>query len=169
MRTEKPTNAPTGSPTYGDTISPTNSPTASPCLGVVCPVGEVCVDGVCVGEGTLRFTLTWDVNGDLDLNVVPPPPCAEIYFNNRESCGGKLDVDDTTTTGPENIFWLSAYPPGDYIVCAESYTSFVANANFIIKVVVNGALTNTFTGNRGGVTDRSVPCTSEIGFVVTIS
>ena len=126
--------------------------------GRVCATNAACVSGVCVGQGSLRFTLTWSVNGDLDLHV--RPPCGtEIYYGNRTACGGTLDRDDTTTRGPENIYWNSAYTPGRYYVCPEAYTSAVANATWTLVVVRNGVEVARRTGVRGR-TDGNIACTA---------
>jgi uncharacterized protein YfaP (DUF2135 family) len=93
----------------------------------------------------------------MDLHVLPP--CGtEIYYGSRTACGGTLDRDDTTATGPENINWVGTFNPGRYYVCAESFTSAVANATYTVTVVVNGSTVRTVTGTRGGVTDSNRAC-----------
>ncbi len=88
--------------------------------GNVCAAGQACANGVCVGNGLLRITMVWSVPGDMDLHVVPP--CGqEISFLATNRCGGQLDRDDTTTTGPENVFWAAAPASGTYLVCAVPY------------------------------------------------
>ncbi|MBL8604802.1 MAG: hypothetical protein JNK72_22940 [Myxococcales bacterium] len=125
--------------------------------GRACATNQACVAGVCVGQGSLRFTLTWDTNGDMDLHVLPP--CGtEIYYGRLSACGGTLDRDDTSVRGPENVFWNSSYTPGRYYVCAESYSSAVSRANYTLTVVRNGVTVRTVTGNRGGVTDGNRAC-----------
>lgn len=106
-----------------------------------------CVNGVCVGRGALNFTLTWDVSGDLDLHVVTPRG-SEIYFSNRTGDGGQLDHDDTTGTGPENIFWKSNAPKGTYRVCVNPY-SLQNDTSFDVKVTGAGGLFKHFSGDRG--------------------
>lgn len=59
----------------------------------------------CPGEWetvtALRFTLTWSVNGDMDLRVLPP--CGtEIFYGRTAACGGQLDRDDVSARGPES-------------------------------------------------------------------
>ncbi|MEZ4390403.1 MAG: hypothetical protein R3A48_04845 [Polyangiales bacterium] len=125
--------------------------------GRACSTGSTCVSGVCVGQGSLRFTLTWDTNGDMDLHVLPP--CGtEIYYGRTSACGGTLDVDNTSSRGPENIFWSGSYTPGRYYVCAEAFSSTVSRANYVLTVVRNGVTVRTVTGNRGGVTDGNRAC-----------
>jgi len=124
--------------------------------GRVCGPSQACVSGVCVGQGSLRFTLTWNVSGDMDLHVLPP--CGtEIYYGRLSACGGSLDRDDTSLRGPENIFWASNFTPGRYYVCPEAFTSAVANATWTLTVVRDGVTVTTRTGVRGR-TDGNVVC-----------
>jgi hypothetical protein len=89
--------------------------------GNVCPGGQACANGVCVGDGQLRITMVWSLAGDVDLHVVPP--CgAEISYRATVQCGGQLDRDDTSGTGPENVFWSGAPASGTYLVCATPYS-----------------------------------------------
>jgi len=116
------------------------------------------VSGVCIGSGSLRFTLTWDRNGDMDLHVMPP--CGtEIYFGRTVACGGTLDRDDTSGRGPENVNWPGTFTPGTYYACAEAYSSAVAAANFTLVAVRGGVTIRTVNGRRG-VTDGSRVCNS---------
>ena len=50
------------------------------------------------------------------------------------------------------------YAPGLYYVCAESYTSAVANAVYTLVIVRNGVEVHRSTGTRGGVTDGNRAC-----------
>ncbi len=81
----------------------------------------------------LRFTLTWDRPGDVDLHVVTPGG-REIYYGARTQDGGNLDRDDTTATGPENVFWAASPPSGTYLVCVVPF-SISAATNFTLSVV----------------------------------
>ena len=135
--------------------------------GRACGTSQACSNGVCVGQGTLRFTLTWDRAGDMDLHI--RPPCGtEIYYGNTSACGGTLDVDDTSRTGPENIFWSGAAASGRYYVCPESYTSDVANANYTLVVVRDGVEIRRVTGTRGGRTDGNTACGAGFPGVITL-
>ena len=85
-----------------------------------CAAGQTCFEGVCVGEGGLRFSLTWDQDTDLDL-FVRMPDGTEISFIFPNRGGGMLDVDDCfgdcrIPGGPhvENIFFGDAPPRGTY-------------------------------------------------------
>ncbi|MFO0604471.1 MAG: hypothetical protein U0324_14920 [Polyangiales bacterium] len=134
--------------------------------GRACGAGQACVNSTCVGQGQLRFTLTWDTNGDMDLHLLPP--CGtEIYYSRTSACGGTLDVDNTSGRGPENIYWSSAYTPGTYQVCPEAYTSAVANANYTLTVVRGGTTVHTSSGRRGR-TDGNAACSGSFPGVVTL-
>lgn len=85
-----------------------------------CSAAQRCVNGACVGDGLFRATLTWNLPGDLDLHVVTPSGTVINYLS-RTGGGGSLDRDDTTGTGPENVFWTTAPPVGDYVVCVIPY------------------------------------------------
>ncbi|MBL8604803.1 MAG: hypothetical protein JNK72_22945 [Myxococcales bacterium] len=133
--------------------------------GRACGTNQACVAGVCVGQGSLRFTLTWDRAGDMDLHLLPP--CGtEIYYGRLMACGGTLDRDDTSATGPENIFWSSSYTPGQYVVCPEAYNSAAQSANWTLVVVRNGVEVARRTGVRNRVDGNTVCSTSFPGAIV---
>jgi len=101
-----------------------------------CAAGQACVEGVCVGSGELRFSLVWDHPGDVDLHVRTPLG-NEIYYGSLSADGGTLDHDDTSGTGPENIFWGGAPPAGTYLVC-------------VVPFRVDAAVSWTLTIDDGG-------------------
>ena len=123
-----------------------------------CAADEACANGVCVGNGQLRITMTWNVRGDMDLHVVPP--CGtEIYYGRLTACGGTLDVDScpaqspagTTDpcTGPENVFWPSTPANGTYHVCANNWALSSA-VTFRVTVTRGTTVIRTWTGSRSG-------------------
>ncbi len=147
----------------------TTCPTGQPrCGGVCCAAGEACAANICVGNGQLRFTLTWDVMADLDLHVVPP--CGtEIYYGRLSSCGGTLDRDSCPAlratdgadrcNGPENIFWPSAPASGTYLVCVNPWQmNSGSTARWTLNVYRGTMLIRTFTGTRNSSTSY-VRCT----------
>jgi uncharacterized protein YfaP (DUF2135 family) len=102
----------------------------------------------------------------MDLHVVPP--CGtEIYYGNTSACGGTQDHDDTSGTGPENIYWSSTAPSGRFLVCPEAYTSAAAGATWTLDVVRGGSTVYHSTGTRG-TADGYVPCSAGFPGVVTL-
>jgi hypothetical protein len=117
-----------------------------------CGAGQTCFEGICVGEGGLRFSLTWNVDTDFDLFVRMPDGRTEISFAFPNIGGGMLDVDDCfgscrTPGGPhvENIFFEGEPPRG-------TYTYWVANSgavnadDFRIEVSAAGEVQAMQTG-----------------------
>jgi hypothetical protein len=118
-----------------------------------CSAAQRCVNGVCVGDGLFRATLTWDRPGDLDLHVVTPSG-AVINYITRSGGGGSLDRDDTAGTGPENVFWTTAPPVGDYVVCVIPYRiSATTSFRLDVRHPTLGVLSRT--GTRAPSTDGS--------------
>ncbi len=104
--------------------------------------------GVCVGTGQLRFTLTWSLSGDMDLHVTPP--CGtEIVYYNRTARGGTLDRDDTSTTGPENIFWTTGAARGSYRICISPY-SISGATSWTLQIYNGTTLVRTDRGTSTG-------------------
>ncbi|MEZ4407922.1 MAG: hypothetical protein R3A52_15820 [Polyangiales bacterium] len=125
--------------------------------GRACGAGRACAAGVCVGTGALRFTLTWDRAGDMDLRVMPP--CGtEVYYGRTAICGGVLDRDDITGTGPENIFWSTSPARGSYRVCPTPYNISGAT-NWTLRIFHGSTQVAVYTGtSSSSVGNRS--CTS---------
>ena len=130
-----------------------------------CTAAQTCVQGVCVGTGALRITLTWSQAGDMDLHVRTPSGSV-ISYRNRSADGGQLDRDDTAGTGPENVFWTAAPPPGAYAICVDPY-GVRSPTNYSVAVVLGSAV-QTFTGSRSG-TERGACSTSSPNFVTEIN
>ncbi len=126
--------------------------------GNVCPSGQACANGVCVGSGMLRVTMTWDRPGDMDLHVVPP--CMQaISFRATNRCGGQLDRDDTSGTGPENVFWAAAPERGTYLVCAVPFR--ISGPTAVTVTVNQGTMVrHTWPGTRTA-SDSGAVCTRE--------
>lgn len=114
-----------------------------------CEGGQACAGGECVGSGSVRISLSWDRPGDMDLHVQPARG-AEIYYGHRREGGGFLDRDDTSGTGPENIFWSEHPPAGTYLVCVNPF-SLRGATQFTLRVHRAGYATRTYRGrNREG-------------------
>lgn len=100
--------------------------------GASCPAGTSCVDGTCVGDGVLRFTLTWSASADFDL-YVETPLGNTISYANRSADGGMLDRDDTNG-GPgsvENTFFTTA-PNGTYRFWVDPYSGDGGSFNLYV-------------------------------------
>lgn len=117
------------------------------------------INGVEVGTGDVRVTLTWNSRADVDLHVTDPFG-EEIYFGNRETgTGGRLDVDANAGCANEptveNVFWPSGRAPsGAYGISVQLYADCgTANTQYEVTVYVGGALVNRHTGTL----NRSTP------------
>lgn len=54
-------------------------------------------------RGFFTATLTWDGTGDVDLHTFDPLG-TQIYYSNKSSISGYLDLDNTTANGPEHFY-----------------------------------------------------------------
>ena len=116
------------------------------------PGGTTVVDGVEVGTGDVRVTLTWNTSADIDLHVTDPMG-QEIYYGNRQaSSGGQLDVDanggcsnDPTV---ENIFWPTGRAPnGVYQVRVDYFSACGAGTtNYEVTVNIDGRVIDRQSG-----------------------
>jgi hypothetical protein len=76
-------------------------------------------------SGKLEIILAWNDRNDLDLHVFCPDT-THLFYQNRQACGGELDVDanadepQVTTTPVEHMFWADP-PPGIYRVVVDPY------------------------------------------------
>jgi hypothetical protein len=59
--------------------------------------------GVQAGQGPITVTLTWGSERDVDLHVFEPDG-NHVYYGNKFGTVGLLDLDDTTSYGPEHYF-----------------------------------------------------------------
>ena len=72
----------------------------------------------------LRVTLTWDTSGsDIDLSVTSPGG-SHVSYRNKSAGALRLDVDNTSGYGPENISTEQA-EPGDYHIEVVNYSDGV--------------------------------------------
>jgi hypothetical protein len=109
--------------------------------GVSCSANQACAAGVCLGSGQLRFTSTWfPRSGDIDVWVGTPSGKAIGWRNqgaNANTDMGRQDRDDTSGTGPENIYWETTPPTGTYHVCvATNYINPTPSAPVTVRVEV---------------------------------
>lgn len=106
-----------------------STPAGEPCeFTSECAEGLVCYEGICVGDGTLRFSLSWENDTDIDLHVITPAG-NEIYYADESYDGGTLDVDDCVAgfcavpdgTHVENVFFEGTPLSGTYEFWAHNY------------------------------------------------
>lgn len=56
-----------------------------------------------LGSGAITVTLTWGSEPDVDLHVTEPNG-THVYYSNLQGVSGYLDLDDTTSYGPEHYY-----------------------------------------------------------------
>ena len=111
----------------------------------------------------LRIVLTWGASpSDLDSHLTGPTTGSSrfhVYYASKTTTGVTLDVDDTTSYGPETIT-ITQFLPGvyrysvhDYSNRASSSSSTMSNqSNAQVKVFQGSSLIATFnmpTGQTG--------------------
>ena len=143
----------------GGTAFGTNEPgtvlPGDPCNGTIdCTPGSICYSNICVQDGALRFSLSWDVDTDFDLHVLTPAG-SEISFEMDEADFGVLDVDDCTTLAGcrlpdhkhvENVFFTDEASSGEYSFWVRNYDGDTAGA-FTLVVARDGNAQDTHVGN----------------------
>lgn len=106
-----------------------------------------CYEGVCVGEGHVRVSMTWTTGADLDLQVILPGDTdanpRRIGQKARELGGGKLDVEQCSNgcqTGKhvENIVFPNGAPAGMYRAVIENFSGSRTVETATVEVFVNG-------------------------------
>lgn len=116
-----------------------------------CGEDETCYQGVCVGTGSVRVSLSWNVVTDLDLHVRVPNG-EWISYENPITQYGQLDVDDCVSgacinpdgTHVENVFLDANAPRGSYGVMIVNYDGRLA-ADYAIEVA--GDTSASFVGH----------------------
>ena len=97
----------------------------------------------------------------MDLRVMPP--CGtEVFYGRTSACGGVLDRDDITGTGPENIFWSTSPARGSYRVCATPY-NIRGTTNWTLRIFHGSTQVAVYTGSSSSSVGNRA-CTSG-GFV----
>lgn len=122
-----------------------------------CGEDEACFEGVCVGTGSLRFSLSWDADTDLDLHVTTPSG-EHLHFAVPFTEYGNLDVDDCVAsecfdqdgTHVENVFFEDRAPRGQYKIWVQNFNGDRVGA-YQIDVVgeVNRTLSGTVPATEG--------------------
>ena len=116
--------------------------------GAGCGADEACAQGICVGSGDVRVTVSWETDADLDVYVRAPNGELIYWSAPRGGDGGLLDVDahagcaqgQAEQPGIENIFWAEdTAPEGLYIVSVEQWSSCNVNVTpYTVTVLRNG-------------------------------
>lgn len=113
-----------------------------------------------VGDGELRFTLTWESADDLDLHVVDPSG-ERIWFGDASAAsGGLLDRDDNVGVcngdpepgGVENVFWpVGGAPVGSYTIEIDNFNDCDDGntGTWTLFVYQDGSLLTSYTGSEG--------------------
>ncbi len=130
-----------------------------------CDAGQRWVQSVCVGEGSLGFTLTWDQPGDMDLHVLTPGG-HEISFSSPIGEGGILDANDQGGTGPENVVWYDTPAAGNYVVCVVPINIQTAT-NFVVTARRGGMTVQQWSGMRV-TTSGNQACSAMSMFLVGV-
>ena len=69
----------------------------------------------------LRATLTWNTaNSDIDLYITDPEKFT-CFYSNKSSSNMRLDVDNTSGYGPENIY-VTKVKKGTYTISVKNYS-----------------------------------------------
>lgn len=115
-----------------------------PCAGMTYAVSPVMnnLDG-------MRIVLNWGATPeDLDSHVVYPNN--HVYFSNMNGTDAQLDVDDTTSYGPETITLERKHDGERYVYAVHDYTNrqtpgvFLSRSNAKVFVYVGQTLIRTY-------------------------
>ena len=114
-------------------------------------------------EGELRIVLTWGaVPADLDSHLFTPYNSSlgdndyHIWYSNQsDAVGNNLDVDDTTSYGPETVT-IPQVVNGLYKYYVCDYTNCVAGNFNSSEMSYSGAVVNVY-GSQGLIASFTVP------------
>lgn len=100
-----------------------------------------------VVDGDIRFSLSWDNSDDLDLSF-ENNYYQKIYFGDKRTLGGRLDVDanfsEIVENPVENIYWsdINHLKDGEYRVSVNNYMlRSERNQGFKLQMEVLGEIT----------------------------
>ena len=94
------------------------------------------------GEGKITVSMLWHTNDDMDLHLVTPSN--HIYWNNRNTSSGVLDIDRQVTSvvaNPIENIYVDDPEAGDYEVYVVNYrdrTPDEESTNVIVRVTIDG-------------------------------
>jgi len=147
---------------YGDKyFGPESDPTNS----IVADM-EQTLEEMGAGHGLVNIALGWKTGDDLDLHVVTPNG-REIYYNNKNADGGKLDVDmqvSTIVASPAEHVDFPNPPSGEYTVSVVNFKDRTEDSDtpFVVVVEIAGKKT-TYELTAGGEKSRTAVCTFKYG------
>jgi len=105
-----------------------------------------------VASNIIYVTLTWDYQPDVDLYVTDPAGETAWYSSQYTSSGGYLDIDDTSSYGPEHYTLTTentVYYDQGYVISLHYYSG-EGPTSYSVTVSVNEGTpyeyTQTFTG-----------------------
>jgi hypothetical protein len=101
--------------------------------------------------GNIVATLTWQTPADVDLHGYEPNGGPHVYYAARQGTTAQLDRDDTSGTGPENIFVCGDPTVGAYQFGVNYFSG--TRAQTATVALHGGSLTRSFT----------IPLTSGVG------
>ena len=126
-------------------------------------------------DGELRISLAWYNYDDLDLHMEVPSyrGKSEIYFGNKQACGGYLDVDMNACSGRsrkpvENIIFKSVMP----LITTHKYAIYVhqyaeresVDVGFDVEVELFGKVYNIHSDISPNQRDKII-----IGYISTLN
>ncbi|MBJ6762312.1 tetratricopeptide repeat protein [Myxococcaceae bacterium JPH2] len=123
-----------------------------PCNGLTYAVSPVMTQNL---DG-MRIVLNWGAKpADLDSHLVHPS--THVFFSKKKGDLANLDVDDTTSYGPETITLEKKKPGVKYLYAVHNYTEGDAQGSTTLSnasqakvfVYVGSSLVRTFTPPQG--------------------
>lgn len=123
-----------------------------PCNGLTYAVSPVMTQNL---DG-MRIVLNWGAKpADLDSHLVHPS--THVFFSKKQGDLANLDVDDTTSYGPETITLEKKKPGVKYLYSVHNYTEGTVEGSTTLSnvsqakvfVYVGSSLVRTFTPPKG--------------------
>lgn len=120
-------------------------------------------------EGQIRIVLEWgEYPVDLDSHLIGSTSAGNnihVFFGNKAEDAANLDVDDTTSYGPETITILDINGTYEYYVHDYRMTNNISTSNAIVKVYVPGNATPYVYQVPAGLTNDWYVCRIQNGVV----
>ncbi len=94
-------------------------------------------------QGFFTVNLTWDGIGDVDLHIFEPSG-SHVYYDNMNGAVGRLDIDNTTSNGPEHYYAscnAAQLATGTYKVSINNFANATGRmASVQIASALNGVI-----------------------------